>query len=177
MDFALHTPSAPLDQFVECLWFHKIPVYKARELILPSQYMELIVNFGAPHRVLDPEYPARFEVHSQAWLAGMQSRYITIESDTSHMIGARFKPGGAAAFLPQPISDLSDKVTPLDSLFGPAAARLRRELLSAEDRGKCFTILERFLLERFDPQRPGLDTVMGRSDRSRRAAAGWACVS
>lgn len=43
---AMRQPQAPLDRYIEALWDQHTPIYSAREVILPSAHIELIINFG-----------------------------------------------------------------------------------------------------------------------------------
>lgn len=163
---AVQPPTPPLDRYIEVLWYQHIPIYSAREIILPSPHMELIFNFAQPHKVfLSPDL-ADFTTHEQAWLAGLQSRYFTIQSTTSHLMGARLKPGGAAAFFPGDMSQFTDQVTPLHTILGPAAAaELHAALSAATDDAARFTALEGFLLQRLTESRPGLDLALAAVER------------
>lgn len=145
-----HTPRPPLDDYIECLWYHELRGFQGRELILPSPYIELIFNFGNAHKVLDLNDFERFEWQRESWLAGMQTRCLAIESTSSHMIGARFKPGGAHAFFAQPIGEFTDRVIPLEALCGAAAQELRDQLLAARATPERFRLFEEFLAARFN---------------------------
>ena len=167
---AARVPAPPLDRYIEVLWYQRIPIYSAREVILPSPYIELIINFGQPHKVFTRADLSQFDWHRDSWLAGLQSQWLGIESSTSHMIGARLKPGGAAAFLPDDIRKLSDRVTPLDAILGAEAATLREELLAITDDEARFDVLENFLRARLDEARPGLDLALSAVARLEAAA-------
>jgi len=158
---AVQAPGPPLDRYIEVLWYQHIPIYSAREIILPSPHIELIFNFGQPHKVFLTPDLAHFASHEQAWLAGLQSRYLTIESTTSHLMGARLKPAGAAAFLPGDISQLSDRVTPFDAIVGAeAAGALHAALAAATEDAARFAMLEDFLRQRLQESRPGLELTL-----------------
>jgi AraC-like DNA-binding protein len=148
---ATHIPASPLEEYIECLWYHQIRGYSGRELILPSPYIELILNFADPHKVLDPADFTRFQWQRQGWLAGMQTRVLPIESTSSHMIGARFKPGGAHAFVPAAVSDFTDRVMPFEQIYGADAASLHARLLAEPSIEPRFAIFEEFLAARFAP--------------------------
>lgn len=148
---ATHIPAAPLDEYIECLWYHQIRGYHGRELILPSRYIELILNFADPHKVLDPADFSRFEWQRDSWLAGMQTRVLPIESTSSHMIGARFKPGGAHAFVPAAVSTYTDRVMPLGQVYPGQASALHASLQTAATPAARFALLEGFLAARFAP--------------------------
>ena len=157
---AVRPPKPPLDRYIEVFWYQRIPIYSAREIILPSPHIELIINFGDPHKVFTSEDLDEFDWHADFWLAGLQSRWFGIESTTSHMIGARLKPGGAAALLGGDISQFTDQVAPRDQILGDQAPELRGSLLAADEDEARFDMLEGFLRDRLDASRPGLDLAL-----------------
>lgn len=164
MQSAQHSPKAPLDKYIETLWWHEIPGYHGRELILPSPYMELIINMGEPHKVFRTTELDHFEWQGDAWLAGMQTRYLAIESTTSHMIGARFKPGGAHTFFDVPISEFTDRVVTLHEIWGAEVSALHQRILAAGTAEQRFTIFEEFLLAKLHPEAPGYSRVQAALD-------------
>jgi hypothetical protein len=93
---ALYFPGQPLADYVECLWYVNQHVSYTREKILPTGTVELIINFGGAFKLIDPHDPAQFELNTASWLVGLQTEPLINEPlAESHMIGARFKPGGA----------------------------------------------------------------------------------
>lgn len=163
---AVQPPTPPLDRYIEVLWYQHMPIYSAREIILPSPHMELIFNFGQPHKVFLAPDLAEFTIHEQAWLAGLQSRYFTIESTSSHLLGARLKPAGVAAFFAGDASQFTDRVTPLRAIVGAAATdELHIALTTAADDTARFAALESFLLQRLKQDRPGLALALEAGQR------------
>src|SRR5262245_18373522 len=118
MTFHIYIPHAPLNRYIDCLWYQQGALITARETIVPSGSIELIINLGLPHLVLNKDDFSRYDVHRDAWIAGFQTEALTIESTDSHMIGARFKPGGAYPFFGLPISELNNCVLPMDLIWG-----------------------------------------------------------
>lgn len=159
MQSALYSPKAPLNRYIETLWWQEIPGYHGRELILPSPYMELIINMGDPHKVFRDAELNGFEWQQDSWLAGMQTRYLAIESTSSHMIGARFKPGGVHALLAQPISAFTDRVVSLRELWSGEANGLRGKILTAVSSEQRFQILEDFLISKVHTEATGYERV------------------
>lgn len=144
-------PKPPLDSYIEILWFHEIPGYQGRELILPSSHIELIVNLGEPHKVFRDTELRKFEWQPDAWLAGMQTKFLAIESTSSYMIGARFKPGGAHVLLGPQVDSYTDQVLGLEKLW-PEAAGLRAAVISADTNEERFNVFEEFLLAQLRPE-------------------------
>src|SRR5688572_24053312 len=118
MPFLRYIPREPISRYIDCLWYQQGELAYSRETILPSGTIELIVNLGEPHNVLDKADFSKYDIHRDAWVSGFQTGYLVIESTDSHMIGARFKPGGGYPFFSFPISELNNLVLPLDLLWG-----------------------------------------------------------
>ncbi len=66
----------------------------------------------------------------------------------TRVMGARFRPGGAAPFFPGVTADLQDQVVPLEALWGSFAAELRERLYDAPNLAARFALLEHLLRER-----------------------------
>lgn len=160
----MRQPQTGLDSYIEVLWFHEIPGYHGRELILPSPHIELIVNLGEPHKVFRDEELREFDWQPDAWLAGMQTKYLAIESSSSYMLGARFKPGGAHAFLQRSVDSYTDKVVPLAELW-PQASELRAAVTADVIDEERFDIFEEFLRAQLRPEAASYALVRGAVER------------
>lgn len=159
MAFHIFAPREPLSRYLEFLWYQHGDLLTARETILPTGAIELIVNLGQPHRVLEKRDYSRGNVHREAWIAGLHTQTMVIESVDSHMIGARFKPGGACPFFACPIHELNNQVIPMDCLWGRWIGEVRERLLAAPGIEERFWLLEAALLEQLDDDPRGLKTV------------------
>lgn len=150
MIFRQHAPAEPLASYVEWLWFYEdlFPAHR-REHVLPDGTFELIIDLRAePRRTFDRESGCA-TLFRNAWVSGTHSRYIVIDAlPGSSMIGAHFKPGGAAAILGLPADELRDQVVELEGIWGRAGAELREQLLAARGPAAKFAILERALSAR-----------------------------
>jgi len=135
---------------VENIWYVQGQhVDYAREKILPDGAIELIVDLDSwPKKIFDDEITTdRYRTVKRAWISGERTRYIVIGTDNTHLIGIRFKPGGAYPFFGFPISELSEYVTELDLIWGRLVYDIRDQLLeidSPEEKLLCF---ESFLLD------------------------------
>lgn len=104
----------PLDRWVVGIWTVQGHVPVAAEAVLPNGVVEVILNLGPPHLVLGGDGARRYD---RAWVAGMQQGPLTIAATgVSDLVGIRFRPGGAAALLDQPVGDLTDRVVEADDL-------------------------------------------------------------
>jgi AraC-like DNA-binding protein len=160
MSLAFHIPPPPLARYVECFWYADLRAPYRREKILPTATVELIVNFGGPFRLYERDDPGRFTLHAESWLVGLQTAYLTNEPlAETHMIGVRFRPGGAYPFFRLPASELHNRVVPLDALWGRAAAEVRERLYAAPTFAARCALLEGLLLARLTDRPRGLDAV------------------
>jgi AraC-like DNA-binding protein len=143
LDYREIRPRPPVARFIECFWTLAGPTPAAPEpsappeRILPDGCMELVLNCAAPfHR-----YRARgaFERQPLRMLVGQMDHYIQIQpTGRVDILGIRFHPAGARAFLRQPMSELAGHTFALEevarsldrelaaALDGPAASRIAR---------------------------------------------------
>ena len=116
---------------------------------LPSDRVVLIVNFGAPIRVLSPcdgwtDQPFGF-------FAGMYDTFAVTET-----VGAQrglqidLSPVGAHLLLRTPMHEVAGRAVTLDALFGRAGMLLWEALACAGGWEERFALLDDFLLERLD---------------------------
>jgi AraC-like DNA-binding protein len=116
-----------------------------REIILPTGRIELMINFGPPHRKYDQDQ-RRFQLMTDSWIAGFQTEYIVNEPvANTHMMGVRFKPGGAFPFFAEPIQEFSNFVIDMDAVWGRRIAEIRERLLTEPTRAGRFQLLEKIL--------------------------------
>jgi AraC-like DNA-binding protein len=155
MRYVTRHPGPPLHEFVEYFWSLSDAPSHARERVVPSGTIELVVNlehdtfriFGAS---------ANAETHQQypgAIVSGCYSQSFGIDTrDHAEILGVHFRPGGAG-LLGAPPGELSDLHVPLEDLWGCRAIELRERLCVARSTSERFRILERALIGRL-PDRP-----------------------
>jgi AraC-like DNA-binding protein len=144
----------PLDAYVELFWFVRGRPDYEREKVLPNGVIELIFNLGQPHKVVDANDPTRSVSFFDAWLAGLQERFLVIQAhDDFDLIGIRFRPGGATPFLRFSPAELTNVVVETDCLDRAAAeliAAAREQLRRAPTLQGRVVILEDLLCRRID---------------------------
>jgi AraC-like DNA-binding protein len=115
---------------------------------LPTEIAPVIINFGAPFRMIDRLQPsAAIEVRSFA--TGAFDTYVLVGSTGSYScLQINFTILGARLFLRQPLNTLTNLVVPLDAMLGTVARELEARLYDATDWGARFDILDRFILSR-----------------------------
>jgi AraC-like DNA-binding protein len=141
-DFDYHRSAPPpaLAEWVEHFWgvrWH-VPEPRVQET-LPHPNVHVVVEAG------------------RAEVTGVQTRRFTrVLAGRGRVFGIKFRAGAFRPWLGQPVSVLADRVQPVASLFGEAAARALAALLEHEDEGATVDAASRFLAERLpaapDPQ-------------------------
>jgi AraC-like DNA-binding protein len=142
-------PVAPLNHYVQTLWYSQAPAIAHRhERILPTGCTQVILNLdrdylhdcleGSPDQAIAP-----------ALVVGGRSVYEIVASrDMSSLIGISFKPGGFAAFAGDAVDRFSNLSVALDSAWGATSLALRSRLRETTDIRTRFRFIEIFLLER-----------------------------
>jgi AraC-like DNA-binding protein len=132
----------------------------SRDGIFPTPSTDLKFNFGGPWRVRQPLDTSYDPVCTESWCLGIwdQRHFVEWPENTS-FIGVSFKPSGAYAFLGVPLSELRNRVVPLEVLW-PSAAEVREQLYDAATPARRFALLEEVLLARLDDN-AGADRIVG----------------
>lgn len=150
MLFRSHIPAPPLSEFVDCFWFCSDNPPHARERILPSGTVELVINLVDDEIRIDGlSSTGHDRQFSGAVVSGPYSRFFGIDSrQHAAIIGVHFKPGGAFPVLGFPIDKLTDSHIDLESIWGRFAFELRERLCEATTPPQRFALLEAALLSR-----------------------------
>ena len=147
--FNFYKPQPPLSKFVENFWIYEgYDVEQKPAFILPTGTLELVINLRQNelrfHDVQRPENCSRF---SGAIVSGAHaSSFAGENANEVFLIGVHFKPGGAFPFLGLPAGDVADTHVDLETIWGPAAGRLRERLCEARTSAERFQLLHEALL-------------------------------
>jgi AraC-like DNA-binding protein len=151
MQYSIHRPRPPLSGLVEYLWaLHDAPAH-ARERIVPSGTIELVINLDEDElRIYDPaaarERCRRFR---GALVSGCYGAPFEVDTrEHASIVGVHFRPGGAAGLLGAMPGEIADAHVGLADLWGRRATELRERLCATSDRAQRFAILERALADR-----------------------------
>ncbi|MEY2557677.1 MAG: hypothetical protein QOE34_1102 [Verrucomicrobiota bacterium] len=118
-------------------------------MILPDGAVELIVNLGDPQKLCHPDDYSRSTSFRHSWISGERTAPIVIdEAGDVHLIGVRFRPGGAWPLLGLPLSEFTGRVVELDAVLGREMDRLRDDLGEAPDDKARFALVEAWLSHR-----------------------------
>ncbi len=112
-------PRACLRDFVHCIWTFEAPADDAPQPIAPDGCCELIVQCGALYRESDGAEQPR------VLFAGQITQPLTLcASGPVAVVGVRFRPEAARAFVGHSAERTTDKRVALRDLHGDAARRL-----------------------------------------------------
>ena len=103
--------------------------------------------------VYDNESLQVIKTHRHAWVSGMQSGFISIDSGlNASMVIIRFLPQGAYPFLHVPVEELNDLVIEADLVFAQSVAQLRNSIQEATLVEEKFAQIYQWLKARFKPE-------------------------
>jgi AraC-like DNA-binding protein len=146
-----HIPRPPLGQHVEWLWYYDdVQPDHDREHVLPDGAFDLIFNLeDRPRKLFDREDAGRFNSFKRGWISGAHAEFLIIDVlSGATMIGAHFKPGGAARFLALPAGELCRQVVEVDAIWGAGIWEWRERLLAAQGARAKFEVFEQMLHQR-----------------------------
>jgi len=92
---------------------------------LPLREVTIVLNFAAPHRIIDPSDPKRTTEHRNAWIVALQHRHQIREAfGARDFMVIRFTPIGAQMLLGAPMDLLTDRTLALEDVDGRFARLL-----------------------------------------------------
>lgn len=140
--------SSALRPFVQSFWHFTGDLPHARERILPTGTMQLLVNLDEDaFRLYVGEDFGRVERMRGAVISGAYARPFGIDTDEQRcVVGVAFRPGGAAPFFGPPCDALREDHVELERLWGREGQLLRERLLEAPTPTAALRTLEGVLL-------------------------------
>jgi AraC-like DNA-binding protein len=136
-------PSAAISRFVDYLWLLSDAPPHARERILPTGTLELVINLQHDGiRIYDEAGVC--QPFSGTLISGAYDRPFEIDT-TAHarIMGVHFRPGGAAPFTRFAPGELANAHVDAATLWGAShAAQLRERLCSAVTHQERFDVLD-----------------------------------
>ena len=149
LSLAVRPRSALLAPFVASLHYHENAWPAAVERIMPNGQAHLMINLAEDQfRSYNGETCSAISSRSGAVLAGPHGQAAAIDTAEQQWLAAvEFRPGGAAPFFGQPLTEARDQIVSLDDLWGLDGALVRERLLEAPTPQAKLRVLETILLE------------------------------
>ena len=141
-------PDPALAAHVHCFWRFDGDEEGAEQAVPPDGRCELIVHRGQPYEERADD--GAWRVQPALLFAGQLTRPLVLRSRGAvAVIGVRFTPAGAWAFVGAPLSRCTDRRIELSSLHGASAVEaLRGALAHATDEPACLAIVGRYVAAR-----------------------------
>jgi AraC-like DNA-binding protein len=138
-------PDPALAAHVHCIWRFEGDEDGAEQAVPPDGRCELIAHRGRPYD--ERGTGGAWQAQAPLLFAGQLTQPLVLRSRAQvAVIGVRFKPAGAWAFVGAPMSSCTDLRIDLATLHGGAAATsLRAQLRDGADAGERIAALNRYV--------------------------------
>ncbi|MFQ5527822.1 MAG: helix-turn-helix domain-containing protein [Thermoanaerobaculia bacterium] len=141
-------PCEQLRPFVRLIWVLELDEpadFGPPERISPDGLLELVFHYSTP---LACRYDGEgFERQPRSVAVSQTRRFLEIRPDgASGLVSVRFHPWGAYHFFGLPVSELADRQTRTEVLWGRAALELEEQLAGAFGDRERVGLVEQFLL-------------------------------
>jgi AraC-like DNA-binding protein len=121
----------------------------ARERVLPTGAMHLVIRLSDPLRVYDALDDPDGRVIGHAIVGGArESFYVRDISQPAHSVGAVLYPGAAELLIGLPASELAGRHTALEELWGRSASEARERMVEAASLPRALDLFESLLSAR-----------------------------
>ncbi len=136
-DYAEFAPRAALREFVHCVWTFTAPADETPQPIAPDGRPELIIHCRNPHLEHGASGPV---LQSPVLFAGQLTKpLILVARGDVAIVGVRFRPDGARAFLGCRLDAATDRKLDLAVLHGKVAVMLGK---AAREKGQMRSAAE-----------------------------------
>lgn len=145
----------PLDDLVHCFWFLRgeFPPTEAQTIVADGR-LEIILHLAEPFSLAGDDGARRRQ--SNALVSGQLTSPVQVSGNgTGDVVGIRFRTACAAAVVPLPLEELTDRVISLSDVSAPLAVELidaaRRHRSPAERASALAQVLGRRMAAPPDP--------------------------
>src|SRR5579864_2346434 len=128
-----HLVPARLQPYVECFWSLEVGEALPEYPVLPDGCVDIVYS---------PSTGEGLQV-----VGAMTRARKFVFAAGERQIGVRFRPGMAPGFVRAPGSETTDRLLPLDDVWGAAGRRLGEQVGEAKSVGQCIALLEAQLVD------------------------------
>ncbi|MEM9509067.1 MAG: helix-turn-helix domain-containing protein [Cyanobacteria bacterium P01_E01_bin.35] len=150
MNYNIYKPNNCLSDFVKYYWQLALDsnlqtVHTNR--VIPSNELQMIFHYKTPFREVDK--CDHHLVQPQTSICGQQTEYKDIvSSDSVGMLAVVFYPYALRAFLPNQVSEFTNRSISLNDLFPAETNKLEERIIEADNIRSRILLIENFLLKR-----------------------------
>jgi len=151
------SPGPELARYVQCYWFLSSVEAATGEVqpILPDGRMELVLNLGDHFRRANER---GWERQPPVMVVGQMGGPVVVQpTGSADIVGVRFHPWGASAFIDVPMAHFRDQLPSLDDVSGKLSRLIkdhRAELLERRSIGSLERVLQNALRAQRRPNDP-----------------------
>ena len=141
------SPHPCLDKTIDHYWIEKSDSSSVK--ILPDGTTSIIFSIGSPIGISDANGdPKKL---SDNLIVGTHKKYYVINAKIgTHIVGIKFKQGGAYNFFKIPMMQFSNKIVNLTDVLNGETEKLRAKLISAKDDEAIRRVLDYYFLLKVD---------------------------
>lgn len=149
MNYQTFTPHPDLAAFVKSYWQLEVPANTSdeKQRVLPDGSIEMAFILADDVKRYNDK--GEFSIQPRAMVIGQITEPFFVQpTGEVRSFAVSFYPYGFANFVDCPISDLANKDTPLETLFGEEAKALEQQINTAKDTKGRIGAVETFLLNK-----------------------------
>ncbi len=141
------SPHPCLDKTIDHYWIEKSD--RSNVKILPDGTTSIIFSIGSPIGISDANGDTK--KLSDNLIVGTHKKYYVINAKIgTHIVGIKFKQGGAFNFFKLPMMQFSNKIVNLTDVLNGETEKLRGKLIGAKDDEAIRKVLDYYFLIKVD---------------------------
>ncbi len=146
MFFERVDPQGDLERFIECFWvIESGDKTVVKQKIIPDGFPEVIFHYGDKYRI---NINKKWEVQEKALVAGQIKKHFFLENTgASGVFGIKFKPAALTHLFDISMSELADKVIPLNSLKLYGLQSLQKDIQASSGHTAMVASAKKYLLD------------------------------
>lgn len=156
MLFETYTPDKIIASDIEAIFHYEgFKPDHSIERVVPTGHIFILFELdGYVRNTYNNQTLQPIAEYSKVWLSGAHRDHISISvHDDSQMLVVQFKPYGSHPFTHVSTETLNERVMPVQEVMGEGLLHLRDEMMETQNTDDKFSLIEQWLLDRFDQSR------------------------
>jgi len=140
-------PHPCLSKTIDYYWIEKNGVSSIK--ILPDGTTSILFNIGSPISISDNQ--GEYAELSDNLIVGAHKKYYSLKETTeTHIIGIKFKQGGAYHLFKSPMMEFTDKIINLHDVLNGESERLRELLIQSKSENEIRILLNQYFFKKVE---------------------------